>query len=102
MSAPLTDAQLLWLHDELGEHSDDDLQDRHARLGTPAAVAASVLRARLAGLLAAPAQFSIPGVITTGTGDNIRALQSRLAVLDAPGGAADTLARTRPRARPRR
>lgn len=91
----LTDANLAYLHAELGADADeDDLQDRYDRLGSVVAVADEVVRGRLADLLAKPASVTLTGVMSKDTSANIRALQPqalRLAAeLRAEQAAADT------------
>lgn len=73
-----------WLLSQLGEATPTaDLETRYARLGTARAVALEVLRGRLAALLQQPATVNVSGVVGVGTGENIKALERKIAALEA-------------------
>jgi hypothetical protein len=82
MSA-LTAQDLAYLQSELGTDVDQaDLQARYDRLGSVVAVAAEVVKQRLATLIASPSSFTLPGVYSESNDSNIRALQQQQARLD--------------------
>lgn len=88
---PLTDADRILVRMEIGSAeppTDGDLDDAFDRLLSWEAVAREVLAIRLADLLASPATFSVSGVYSQSTGDNIRSLQAQLTKLESaiPGG----------------
>jgi hypothetical protein len=102
-TAPLTEAEVAWLRSELGTTGFDvvELQARYARLGDVFSVAREVTRERLANLVnGGPADFTIPGVISTGSAANIKALTEQLNRLAEPGvddgGAGEVLTVVRP------
>lgn len=81
----LTVAQLAYLRSEIGttEPPDDgELEVAYARLGTVEAVAAEVIRGRLADLLAEPASFTVEGY-SENNAANIAALTKQSQRLDA-------------------
>lgn len=62
--------------------SDEDLGTQWDRLGTVEAVALSVLRARLADMLASPASLRVDGDYAEDHSANIRALEKQIARLE--------------------
>ncbi|MGP3737916.1 hypothetical protein ACTWJ9_33575 (plasmid) [Streptomyces sp. GDS52] len=79
----LTAAVTAWLRGELGTTADlADLEARYSRLGTARAVALEVLRERLAALRAQPATVNVSGVVSVGTGENIKAYERQIAALE--------------------
>lgn len=89
----LTDPDLAYLRTQLGSTLDEaDLQARADRLQSVVHVAHEVVSERLATLLQDPASFTLPGVLSVGTGENIKALQAQAAGLRAQVDAADAVA----------
>lgn len=85
--AALTDAQLVYLHDQLGDAADEgEMQDRYDRTNDVKVVVAEMLQRRLANLLADPASFSVSGEYTQNTSENIKAAQAQLAALSSETG----------------
>ncbi|WP_329474255.1 hypothetical protein OIE75_40800 (plasmid) [Streptomyces sp. NBC_01723] len=73
-----------WLLGQLGAATDvTDLENRYDRLGSARAVAIEVLNGRLADLLAQPTTLNVPGVVGLGYGENIKALERKIAALQA-------------------
>ncbi|MFD8899924.1 hypothetical protein [Streptomyces ardesiacus] len=71
-----------WLLAQLGSTTDvTDLEDRYARLGSARAVALEVLNGRLSDLLAQPTTINVSGVVGVGFGENIKALERKIAAL---------------------
>lgn len=71
-----------WLLAQLGATTDiTDLEERYARLGSARAVAIEVLNGRLADLLAQPTTLNVSGVVGLGFGENIKALERKIAAL---------------------
>lgn len=82
----LTLEQSAYFRSQLGTTIDEpDLESRLSRLGDEESVAREVLDQRLADLLAKPAQFAVPGEYSENRGENIKALQSKLAGLGGTG-----------------
>lgn len=99
---PLTDAQVAYLRSELGADVDlAEVQTRWERLGDVRLVVLEVVRERLAAFQAGPAQFSLAGVYSQSTGENIRALREQLArvVGEDPSTTVAEVSRTRTRSR---
>lgn len=65
-------------------------------LGSVAEVVRAVLRRRLTDLISQPASLTIPGDISVSRGANIKALQDRIAEVDAYYGVGGALARVIP------
>jgi len=87
---PLSDAQLEWLHDQLGsEPADAELEARFDRLGSAEAVAASVVEVRLTALTEGPDSFSLSGVYSESNSKRITALEDKLRVLRTGADAAN-------------
>jgi hypothetical protein len=89
----LTTEELAYLRSELGTDIDQvDLQERHDRLGNVQAVAAEVVRERLATVINAPTSFTIPGAYSESRSDaTVKALQDQAARLaDALTGGSTT------------
>lgn len=89
---PLTPVELERVRDQIGDATppeDYDLDEIFDREGTWQATALVILNRRLAALLEAPAQFTVPGEYSQSTGPNITALQNRIKALSsstaAPG-----------------
>lgn len=81
--ALLTEVDLAYLRSEIGTAVDeDDVQDRYDRLGSVRAVAAEVVRQRLADLLTGPGSFAVSGVYSESNDAVIRALQATSARLE--------------------
>ncbi|MFE0206999.1 hypothetical protein [Streptomyces sp. NPDC058985] len=73
-----------WLLGQLGAATDvNDLENRYDRLGSARAVAIEVLNGRLADLLAQPTTVNVSGVVAVGFGENIKALERKIAALQA-------------------
>jgi hypothetical protein len=73
-----------WLLSQLGTATDlADLEQRLARLGTARAVALEVVRERLAVLRAQPASVNLSGVVSVSYGENIKAYERQIAMLEA-------------------
>lgn len=90
--AEFTDTDLANIRTIIGDATppeDADLEEIFTRVESWPGVAHEVLSKRLADLLASPATFSVSGVYSQSTGDNIRALKEAIAQMaDAiPGGA---------------
>lgn len=78
----LTAAQKSWLRSEVGATpTDGDLQARFDRLGNLRDVAIEVLRERRANLLDKPLSVSVSGVASVNYGENVKALERRIAAL---------------------
>ena len=86
-TAQLTDEQLAYLRAELGpETTAEEVQARWERLGDPQLVAVEVVRERLAALQAGPATFSLAGVYSQSTAENLRSYREQLARLTGAAG----------------
>ncbi|MEV8388685.1 MULTISPECIES: hypothetical protein [unclassified Streptomyces] len=73
---------LAWLRAQLGTATDEqDLANRHARLGRARAVAAEVLAERRAKLLAEPLRMTVDGVVTIDQSNNLVGLERQIAGL---------------------
>lgn len=80
----MDDATRQWLLDQLGTATDTALLDaRYALLGSARAVALSILRQRLADLLAQPASVTVSGVVGVTYTENIKALERQIALLES-------------------
>ena len=80
----LTAAVTAWLKGELGSATDlADLEVRYARLGIARAVALEVVRERLAALRSQPATVNVTGVVSVGIGENIKAYERQIALLES-------------------
>ncbi|MGW3383359.1 hypothetical protein ACWDCO_24625 [Streptomyces albogriseolus] len=95
----LTASVQAWLLSQLGPDTPlADLETRYTRLGTARAVALEVLNERLSTLLQQPATVNVSGVVGVGFGENIKALERKIALLesgqppapDDPPGTGDT------------
>ncbi|MCX4666502.1 hypothetical protein OG453_07440 [Streptomyces sp. NBC_01381] len=79
----MNDEILHWLQAHLGSEVDlPDLAGRYERLQSARAVAAEVLRERIAGLVAEPLKVTVNGVATIDNSPNVAALERQLAHLD--------------------
>lgn len=97
--ALLTEAQLTYLHDQLGDDADEtEMQDRFDRLGDVTLVVTEMLQRRLANLLASPSSFSVSGEYSQNTSDNIKALQAQLAGVGSTSGTLSTVRVVKPTA----
>lgn len=73
-----------WLLAQLGENTPTaDLETRYTRLGSARAVALEVLRGRLAALIQQPATVNVSSVVGVGFAENIKALERKIANLEA-------------------
>lgn len=73
-----------WLLAQLGTTTPlADLETRYTRLGTARAVALEVLNERLAALLQQPANVNVSSVVAVGFGENIKALERKIALLES-------------------
>lgn len=73
-----------WLISQLGTTTSlVDLEQRYTRLRTARAVALEVLAERLAALLARPATINLSSVVSVSYAENIRALERKIATLQA-------------------
>lgn len=81
--ADLTEAQLAWLRDELGDQPDDAaLQERYERLGSVRDVAIAVWRRRRTDFIASPLSTQLAGVAGVNASENVRAIDRRIAALE--------------------
>ncbi|MGW0731847.1 hypothetical protein [Streptomyces sp. NPDC002851] len=79
----MNDEILHWLQGHLGSEIDlSDIAARYGRLQSARAVAAEVLRERIAGLVAEPLKVTVNGVATIDNSANVTALERQLAQLD--------------------
>lgn len=78
----LTSAQTSWLRSEVGSTvTDVDLQSKFDRLGVVRDVAIEVLRERRAKWLDQPLSVSVSGVASVNFGENVKAIERRIAAL---------------------
>lgn len=74
---PLGTADLAWVRSKVGPAPDDaQLDEIYNRVGAREEVVREVLDARLAALVAKPAQFSVPGEYSQDVSANINALRA--------------------------
>lgn len=80
----LTASVQAWLLSQLGPDTPvADLETRYSRLGSARAVALEVLNERLAALLQQPTTLNVTGVVGLGFGENIKALERKIALLES-------------------
>ncbi|PSK57086.1 hypothetical protein B0E38_02617 [Streptomyces sp. 111WW2] len=80
----LTASVQAWLLSQLGADTPvADLETRYSRLGSARAVALEVLNERHAALLQQPTTLSLSGVVGLGFGENIKALERKIALLES-------------------
>jgi hypothetical protein len=78
----LTASVQAWLLSQLGADTDvADLDARYTRLGSARTVALEVLNERHAALLQQPTTLNVSGVVGLGFGENIKALERKIALL---------------------
>ena len=80
----LTEAQLAYLHSEVGsDYDESDLQVRYDQLGSVLGVAVQVVSLKLAELESDASSLTLPGIVSQSYDATIRALNARLARLQA-------------------